>query len=333
MTDSTCCWPVWVFWIIVLYKLVDYLIRKPFISGRKDKHILVTGCDTGFGHELAKRLDKAGVTVWAGCLTERGEDELRKVCTASLRTVPLNVADPKSVRQAYEVVKAGLPPGTGLWGVMNNAGISGAIGPNQWLELEDYRQVFDVNLYGLIDVTVTFLPLVKKARGRVVNTASVFGRHALVGASPYTISKYGVEAFSDVSRRELIDFGVTIHLIEPGFHKTNIASRSNLEAGLDKSWNRLSADLKEEYGEKFYEDSKKAIIDEFIEKIASPRISDVVDAYEHALTGWWPRARYVVGKDAKFLWLPLQWMPEWLCDTILNKLNKNKPIPAVLKKK
>jgi len=80
---------------------------------------------------------------------------------------------------------------------MNNAGILGRAGPVEWLTLNDYRQVADVNLYGLIDMTVTFLPLIKKAKGRVVNTASIVGRYAYAGSLPYTISKYGVEAFTD----------------------------------------------------------------------------------------------------------------------------------------
>ena len=62
-------------------------------------------------------------------------------------------------------------------------------------------QVLDVNLFGLIDVTMTFLPLVKRSRGRIVNTASVFGRHSLGGSMPYCVSKYGVEAFTDTLRQ------------------------------------------------------------------------------------------------------------------------------------
>ena len=61
-------------------------------------------------------------------------------------------------------------------------------------------QVLDVNLLGLIDVTMTFLPLVKRSHGRIVNTASVFGRHVIGGCAPYCVSKYGVEAFTDSLR-------------------------------------------------------------------------------------------------------------------------------------
>ena len=64
-------------------------------------------------------------------------------------------------------------------------------------------QVAAVNLFGLVDVTMTFLPLIKKGQGRIVNTASVFGRHTLAGCAPYCISKYGVEAFTDGLRYSL----------------------------------------------------------------------------------------------------------------------------------
>lgn len=90
-------------------------------------------------------------------------------------------------------------PTSGLWGLVNNAGISVPIGPAEWMQVEDYKKVLDVNLMGVIEVTLTFLPLLKKARGRVVNVASILGRLALIGGG-YCLSKWGVEAFSDSLR-------------------------------------------------------------------------------------------------------------------------------------
>ena len=82
---------------------------------------------------------------------------------------------------------------------MNNAGISTPTAPNQWLTKQDFMKILDVNLLGVIDVTLSVLPLVQKARGRVVNMSSTLGRVALFGGG-YSISKYGVEAFSDSLR-------------------------------------------------------------------------------------------------------------------------------------
>lgn len=63
---------------------------------------------------------------------------------------------------------------SGLWGLVNNAGIV-LIGPIEWIPLEKSKHIADINLWGMIDVTKTFLPLVKKARGRVVNLSSMLG--------------------------------------------------------------------------------------------------------------------------------------------------------------
>ena len=92
-----------------------------------------------------------------------------------------------------------LPLSPGLWGLVNNAGISTPSGPNEWMKKQDFAHVLDVNLLGMIEVTLSMLPLVRKARGRVVNVSSVMGRVSLFGGG-YCISKYGVEAFSDSLR-------------------------------------------------------------------------------------------------------------------------------------
>lgn len=68
---------------------------------------------------------------------------------------------------------------SGLWGLVNNAGIS-VVGPIEWIPLEKFKRIADVNLWGMIDVTKTFLPLVKKARGRVVNLSSMLGECKII---------------------------------------------------------------------------------------------------------------------------------------------------------
>lgn len=65
----------------------------------------------------------------------------------------------------------------GLWGLINNAGIA-KVGPIEWQTIEEFKQIADVNLWGLIDVTKVFLPLVKKERGRIINLASIGGEKA-----------------------------------------------------------------------------------------------------------------------------------------------------------
>ena len=97
----------------IVYKCIDTILRKPQLGDLGSKYILVTGCDTGFGHEFSKKLDKLGCHVFAGFLTEKGEDELRKVCSSRLVTLPLDVADHASVTKAYTTVCDKLPKGKG----------------------------------------------------------------------------------------------------------------------------------------------------------------------------------------------------------------------------
>lgn len=88
---------------------------------------------------------------------------------------------------------------TGLFGLVNNAGVAGVIGPTPWLTRDDFQRVLNVNTLGPIGVTLALLPLLQQARGRVVNITSVLGRLAANGGG-YCVSKFGLEAFSDSLR-------------------------------------------------------------------------------------------------------------------------------------
>jgi len=96
---------------------------------------------------------------------------------------------------------------SGLWGIVNNAGTMDLIAPPDWLSADDYRSQCEVNLFGLIDVTMTFLPLVKKTHGRIVNMSSNFGLVSNPIFAPYSVSKFGIEAFTDAIR-----YGLLTHL-------------------------------------------------------------------------------------------------------------------------
>ena len=82
---------------------------------------------------------------------------------------------------------------------MNNAGIAGPVAPIEWLDSQDFRSVLEINMFGVIFVTKAFLPLVRMARGRVVNMASVMARFSM-SSGPYAASKFAVEGFSDQLR-------------------------------------------------------------------------------------------------------------------------------------
>ncbi len=88
---------------------------------------------------------------------------------------------------------------TGLWGLVNNAGIFGAGGFYDWSTRDDFKKVLDVNLLGPIEVTNVFTPLVRKAKGRIVNISSGITL-APMSSGGYAMSKCGLEAFSNCLR-------------------------------------------------------------------------------------------------------------------------------------
>uniref|UniRef100_A0A8C6RUY6 Retinol dehydrogenase 16 n=1 Tax=Nannospalax galili TaxID=1026970 RepID=A0A8C6RUY6_NANGA len=184
--------------LVGLWYLLRLYRERQVVSHLHDKYVFITGCDSGFGNLLARQLDMRGMRVLAACLTEEGAEQLRKKTSDRLETVILDVTKTESIAAATQWVKECVG-NEGLWGLVNNAGIFIPIAPNEWLDKKDFTKVLNVNLTGMIEVTLGMLPLVRKAKGRVINVSSVMGRVCLLSGG-YCISKYAVEAFSDSLR-------------------------------------------------------------------------------------------------------------------------------------
>ncbi|XP_077780108.1 retinol dehydrogenase 5 [Podarcis muralis] len=298
----------------ILWIVVWFLRDRQTLSSYKDKYVFITGCDTGFGNMLAKRLDKKGFQVLAGCLTQKGADNLQRSSSPNLRTILLDVTNSESISKAVQWVKGEVGE-KGLFGLVNNAGVANPIGPTEWMGVEDYRKVMSVNTFGVIEVSLAFLPLLKRARGRVVNTSSVLGRLSANGGG-YCVSKYTVEAFSDSLRRDMYHFGVKVSIVEPGFFKTAVTNLESIEASLRQLWDRLSPETRQSYGEDFFPNYLK--VQKFIMNIiCDPDLSKVTNCMEHALQAKYPRTRYSAGWDAKFVWLPVSYLPAFMVDIVL----------------
>nr|XP_045008549.1 retinol dehydrogenase 7-like [Jaculus jaculus] len=296
-----------------LWYLLRWYRERQVVSHLQDKYVFITGCDSGFGNLLARQLDLRGLRVLAACLTEKGAEQLRSKTSDRLETVILDVTKTESVAAAAQWVKERVGD-RGLWGLVNNAGISVPTAPNEWLTKQDFVNILEVNLLGVIEVTLSMLSLVRKARGRVVNVSSVMGRVSLFGGG-YCISKYGVEAFSDSLRRELSYFGVKVAIIEPGYFKTAVTNSDTLSLGLKRMWDKASSEVKHVYGENFLA-SYLTGVKSFSEE-STGDLSLVTDCMEHALTACRPRTRYSPGWDAKLFYLPLSYLPTCLVDVII----------------
>ncbi|KAL9980786.1 hypothetical protein ACROYT_G009424 [Oculina patagonica] len=255
-----------------------------------------------------------GVNVLAACLTKQGAQELKSMTSDKLKTFQMDVTDSQQIKDVFKQVKNVLPSEQGLWGLVNNAGIA-IVGPIEWTPLGHVKRIADVNLWGMIDVTKTFLPLIKKSQGRVVNLSSAAGLVSLVRMSAYSISKYGIEAFSDALRREMSPWGVLVSMIEPGFFKTNLLMQP-LES-LKRLWHELDPVMKKHYGEKYFQKA----FDDLVKVLgaASPDTYKVVDAIVDGLTSQRPRTRYVVGRDAKLVEF-ISYLPTFIADRLFTIL-------------
>ncbi|KAG9467779.1 hypothetical protein GDO78_014310 [Eleutherodactylus coqui] len=304
--------------LLLLYR---WYRQSHILENLSDKYVFITGCDSGFGYLLAKQLDKRGMKVLAACLTEKGAENLKKEASSRLQTVMLDITDSESVSSAAKWA-TDIVGDAGLWGLVNNAGIGVPMSPNAWQTKADFAKVLNVNLLGSFDVTVNFLPLIIKARGRIVNLSSCCGRLAVVGGG-YCPSKFGVEALSDSLRRELRDFGVKVSIIEPSGFKTEILLLEHHLKAVGHLWSNLPSQIKDYYGEQYYQKHVNNVTNHLAK--SNPNVYYVIDCMEHALTAVHPWTRYSPGLNAKLFYLPMSYLPTVLSDYLLCR---SSPKPA-----
>lgn len=140
----------------------------------KNRAVLITGCDSGFGHQVCYKLDSYGFNVFAGVLFPDSEsaDKLRANCSERLKVVKLDVTNAEDVKNVVKEIEVS---NLELWAVLNNAGISYYSPIEMGNDVEVFEKIFAVNVLGLVRVTKYCLPLLRKSGGRVVNMSSIAG--------------------------------------------------------------------------------------------------------------------------------------------------------------
>lgn len=271
--------------------------------------VLVTGASSGIGEACALHLDRIGFQVFAGVRRDADGASLRQQASERLTPVILDVTDVASIASAAGRI-GGRRDGAGLYGLVNNAGISVA-GPLEFVPLDDVRRQLDVNVTGQLAVTQAMLPLVRLGHGRIVNIGSVGGKLSTPFVGPYSASKFAMEALSDALRIELRPWRIPVSLVEPGSIATPIWDKG--QAAADEMEARLPARARELYGEAI------AAVREMARKTAARGIpaGRVAAAVAHALTARRPRTRYPVGVDARIQGVIAGLVPDGLRDAII----------------
>lgn len=198
------------------------------------KPVLVTGASSGIGEATAVHLAHKGFRVYAAA---RRVDKLKVLSGLGQgRIIPieLDVTDEGSIERGMDEIKS---HGQELFGLVNNAGVS-VMGPIEQVPMNEWRRLYETNVFGVINVTRAVLPQMRAAgTGRIVNIGSVAGRIVAPFFGAYASSKHAIEGISDAMRRELKYHGIKVSLIRPGFINTPFGEQEqeSLRPYLDES--------------------------------------------------------------------------------------------------
>jgi NAD(P)-dependent dehydrogenase (short-subunit alcohol dehydrogenase family) len=229
----------------------------------------------------------------------------------NVRPVHLDVTDRASIDAAIGQIDDEFGR---LHGLVNNAGINVG-GPFELIDEATWREQLDVNFFGLIAVTKAAFPLVERAGGRFVHIGSIAGRIAMPGLGPYAASKHAVEALNWSLRAELARTGPMFSsVVEPGEVKSEIWNKGRAQM-VEIDERLAEAGLADRY--RWLTNTFRGFLAE-----ADSRAIDadrVAAAVEHALTAERPKARYLVGTDAK-LQAVIDVLPDRLREFVLDKV-------------
>jgi len=265
--------------------------RKSIIT--QSKPILITGASSGIGKLVTEYLAQKDQLVYACARKKKDIEKLNKV--ENVTSFRLDVTNPLDVQKVVTRVKQ---EGRGLFGLVNNAGISDCW-PILSTSEEMLHRVFNVNVYGPLRITNALIPYLIESQGRIVNVSSISGLFTPTYLGTYSMSKYALEAWSNALSQELKNYNVKVSIIEPGNYKSNIVNAS-IPVLVER-----------------YKKTTNSLFQEEIESIMSPEEEgknnrenlpspdEVADAVLDALFNEHPKARYLVISQLESKLFPL----------------------------
>jgi NAD(P)-dependent dehydrogenase (short-subunit alcohol dehydrogenase family) len=259
-------------------------------SSDRNELIVVTGASTGMGAATARELARRGFHVLAGVRREIDADSLRG---EEIEPQILDITIDSQVAAIADRV-ANDPQGRPLRALINNAGIA-VNAPVEALPIAQWRQQFEVNLFGHVAMIQALMPALLRSSGTVVNISSIGGKVALPTYGAYAGSKFALEGLSDSLRRELHGLGVNVVVIEPGAVKTAMVERGVATA--ERLRDAMASGQRGRYGDLIEAMSNMARSFD-TDGVSAERAAIVI---ANAATASRPRTRYTIGRDAAVL--------------------------------
>jgi NAD(P)-dependent dehydrogenase (short-subunit alcohol dehydrogenase family) len=275
-------------------------------------HVLVTGASSGIGRATALRLAAHGHHVYAGVRKPADGAALAEAAAGELTPLLLDVTNPAQITAAAQAVTEHAGD-TGLAGLVNNAGI-GIFGPLELIGIDQFRRQLDVNVTGQLAVTQAFLPMLRRARGRIVMIGSIGTRFTPPFIGPLAASKSTLVTLSAALRQELAPFGIRVVLVEPG------SIHSEAVGKLDDDARQVLSQASPD-GRALYQDAFLNLVGFFsaLHHHGSPP-GEVAKTVERALTTPRPRASYLTGKNARRMALAAAVLPPAAQDALRRRI-------------
>lgn len=288
--------------------------KKEFVRVVPNGAIVVTGASTGIGRTCALHFAKLGYQVFAGVRKETDGENLRAQAGTNLTPVLIDVVNLEQVKAAYAQVAESVGE-KGIVGLINNAGVA-VFGPLEFVQPAELNRQLEINVTGQVIVTQTFLPLLRKGHGRIVNIGSIAGKIANPFMGPYAASKHAMEAISDALRVELKPWDIQVALLEPGSIKTEIWNKAEVDA--EEYLKNLPPEGHTLYGKML--GAVRRMAQSSARRGSAPEL--VAGLVDHALTSAKPKTRYLVGRDAQFAAL-IRALPDRRRDNLIYKMLSN----------
>lgn len=261
--------------------------------GNKQQQIaLVTGSSSGIGFETSLRFAQNGIYTYASMRNLRKSDEMlvyARKDNLPLKILRLDVTDEESISEAIDKI---ISEKGRIDIVVNNAGYS-LLGPLEQLHINEIKEEFETNFFGIIKLIQSVLPIMRKqGYGRIINISSLAGRIGFPLSSAYVSSKFALEGLVESLRYEVQPYGILVSLIEPGVTKTNFVNNMKLGENVITSSNSGNDDSP--YVE-IIQKRISAFKPRFEKGSSTSKVADIV---LQAVTSDNPKARYLVGEDA-----------------------------------
>ena len=250
---------------------------------------LITGCSSGIGYETALMLGRNGFRTFATMRNTKKSDSLQEIIRKEGLDVSiqqLDVNDNASIENTINNIKN---EANRIDVLINNAGF-GLVGFFEDLTLDEIRDQFETNFFGVLNITKKIIPIMRLQKsGTIINISSGAGQVGFPGISAYVSTKFAIEGFSESLTYELLPYGIKVVIIEPGVIKTNFFRNCKVSEHSVKKNSTYSSSL----------DKFQRNIEIMQEHATSP--TDVAKVIIQVLGNSEPKQRYIVGNDVAMI--------------------------------